>query len=65
MDLVVCVEFNTNLLLIESPINVHGVQRDSLVPHSGFGDIPPLDGSKPLEDEEDKSEGKILEEAEA
>ena len=66
MDLILRVEVDTDLLLTESPVDVHGVQQNRLVLPSEFGDLTPLAASKSLEDEE-KDEGKreIIEEVEA
>ena len=57
MDLVLWIENDTNLLVVESPINVRGVQEDGLVLLSEFRDMPPLTTPKSLEDEE-KDESK-------
>ena len=66
MDLILWVEVDTNFLLTESPVNVHGVQHNSLSLPSKFGNMSPLATSKPLKDEdEDEGKREIIEEVEA
>jgi len=56
MDLVLWVEGDTDLLA-ESPVNLHGVQRNSSIFPSEFGNMAPLATAKSLEDEKE-DEGK-------
>ena len=58
------VEVDSRLVLVERTVRVHGVQRNGMLLCDELGDLPPLTGSKPLQDEkQDKREGKLLEEA--